>query len=590
MDAQNPGARREMNELADLVGAIRLPTGAHRRAAGTEVVTDLLVFRRRPDGEQMRDDAWETVAQVPIDGVPMRINRYFDEHPEQMLGEVGVGHGMYDAATLTITTDLADLDGELAVAVDQIVFSARRAGLTMTERTAEQQARRAAFTPSAPELWDGSIVASETGGFRTVVSGSLEPLAVPKSAERELRALLRLRDGASRLLTAEAASVDDTPDIVLTRTTLRRDYLKYVGTYGALNRYTLRPTGRTNEDGEETFARIVPTPIRLLRSDPFGPLVLALEQFDDEDQSASPAAIMSHRVVVPRAEVQGVDSPADAIAVSLDRTGRIDITLVADLLGMNDREARAALGTLVFADPVTNQLTPRRSICRATCGSSSKRHGSAPRTTRSSRSTSMRSLRCCPRRWASRTSTRSSAPSGSAPTCTSSSCVALCARPTFAWRTRCQACGRFAAVGRGCPPPRNGARPAAPRRTSHRPSWSSGRCSFTTRRRTSTARCVACSTPSRPPQRRRRPTASKSGSASGCGKTRHARRRSWTSTTAASTPSCSVTTRMPGHICRCPAWRRTSSRARTSEPLSRAWCPSPPRACSTRSARARPRK
>ncbi|PZR49569.1 MAG: helicase, partial [Stutzerimonas stutzeri] len=70
-----------------------------------------------------------------------------------------------------------------------------------------------------------------------------------------------------------------------------------------------------------------------------------------------PAAIMSHRVVVPRAEVQGVDSPAGAIAVSLDRTGRIDITLVADLLGMNDREARAALGTLVFADPVTNQLT-----------------------------------------------------------------------------------------------------------------------------------------------------------------------------------------------------------------------------------------
>ncbi|GAA1729212.1 SNF2-related protein [Microbacterium paludicola] len=356
MDAQNPGARREMNELADLVGAIRLPTGAHRRAAGTEVVTDLLVFRRRPPGEQMRDDAWETVSQVPIDGVPMRINRYFDEHPEQMLGEVGVGHGMYDANTLTITTDLDELEAELAVAVDQLVFSARRAGLTMTERTAEQQARRVAFTPSAPELWGGSIVASESGDFHTVVSGSLEPLAVPRSAARELRALLRLRDSAARLLTAEAASVDDTPDIVMIRTTLRRDYLKYVGTYGALNRYTLRPTGRTNEEGEETFARIVPTPIRLLRSDPFGPLVLALEQFDDEDQSASPAAIMSHRVVVPRAEVQGVDSPADAIAVSLDRAGGIDLPLIADLLGMNDHDAREALGTLVFTDPATDQL------------------------------------------------------------------------------------------------------------------------------------------------------------------------------------------------------------------------------------------
>ena len=63
MDAQNPGARREMNALADLVGAIRLPTGAHRRAAGTEVLTDLLIFRRREDGRPPADDLWETVTR-----------------------------------------------------------------------------------------------------------------------------------------------------------------------------------------------------------------------------------------------------------------------------------------------------------------------------------------------------------------------------------------------------------------------------------------------------------------------------------------------------------------------------------------------
>ncbi|MGN6761791.1 MAG: helicase, partial [Leifsonia sp.] len=84
--------------------------------------------------------------------------------------------------------------------------------------------------------------------------------------------------------------------------------------------------------------------------------VLALEVFDDTDQTASPAAIMSRRIVAPRAEIQGVDTPADAIAVSLDRTGRIDLTLIADMLGMPEPDARHALTGLVFTDPGTGEL------------------------------------------------------------------------------------------------------------------------------------------------------------------------------------------------------------------------------------------
>lgn len=68
INAANPAARREMNAMADLLGAVRLPSGAHRRAAGTDVVTDLLVFRRRMPGEAPRDDVWETVGPVLADG------------------------------------------------------------------------------------------------------------------------------------------------------------------------------------------------------------------------------------------------------------------------------------------------------------------------------------------------------------------------------------------------------------------------------------------------------------------------------------------------------------------------------------------
>jgi N12 class adenine-specific DNA methylase len=356
MDAQNPGARREMNALADLVGAIRLPTGALRRAAGVDTLTDLLVFRRREDDRPPADDSWETVTPVTIDGRTLKINAYFDEHPEHVLGDVGVAHGMYGQDTLTVTTDLAAFGDQLAAAVDGLVFSARRSGLTMSERTQGQQARRVAFTPLPPDTWDGSIVAQPDRSFASVVGGTLEPMAVPKSAGAELRSLLGLRDRATSLLALESATVDDTDDVVKARAALRHDYQRYLGTYGPLNRYSLRPTGRTNDAGEEAVARIVPTPIRLLRADPFGPLVLALEQFDDTNQTATPAAILTRRVVAPRPEVQGVETPADAIAVSLDRTGGIDLALIADLLGMSEHEARLALDGLVFTDPTSAEL------------------------------------------------------------------------------------------------------------------------------------------------------------------------------------------------------------------------------------------
>ncbi|NLG56519.1 MAG: helicase, partial [Rhodococcus sp.] len=355
MDAQNPGARREMAMLADLVGAIRLPAGAHRRTAGTDVVTDLLILRRREDGVPPADDLWETVTPISLDGQQAKINAYFDHRPEHVLGEMRIRQGMYGRPAVTVDGDLERLEADLADVLDQITFSARRTGLTFTAPTVEHQARQAARVPSPPQLWDGSIVATDTG-FGTVAAGAIELLEVPKSAGAELRALLGLRDAAHRLLELEATTVDDTDEINAAREGLHRDYRKYVGRYGPLNRYTLRRTGRINDAGEDTYARTVPTPIRLLRSDPFGALVLALEQFDDTDQTATPAAIMTRRVVSPRTEPQGVDTPADAIAVSLDRTGRIDLPLIADMLGMDEPEARQALGGLIFTDPVTDEL------------------------------------------------------------------------------------------------------------------------------------------------------------------------------------------------------------------------------------------
>ena len=96
LDAQNPAARRELAQLGDLVFALRLPEGAHRRAAGTDAVTDLVVFRRRGPGEEPAGGSFERAVRTPVaSGEEAVVNEYFGAHPDNVLGELYVGRVMY---------------------------------------------------------------------------------------------------------------------------------------------------------------------------------------------------------------------------------------------------------------------------------------------------------------------------------------------------------------------------------------------------------------------------------------------------------------------------------------------------------------
>lgn len=359
MDAGSPAARREMNALADLVGAVRLPSGAHRRTAGTEAVTDLLIFRRREPGTLPADRLWETVSARGVDGVKIRVNSYFDRRPENILGELRVGQGMYGSETVHVhaTGELTDIPAQLRHALTGVVADARHAGLVVTPRPAQSAPAVRTVSPGVGE-WDGTIHATEAGGFEITRPEGRVPLTVPKSAAVELRALLQLRDSASCQLQLERATMDEPSEVLAGRTALHALWDRYVARYGPVNRYTSSGTGRVNEDGEPILARRTPTAPRILAEDPMGPLVFALEVFDDEAQTAAPAALLQRRVILPRPVKQGADTPAEALSLSLDRTGTADLALIADLLGEDQDAAREALGDLVYDDPVAGGIVP----------------------------------------------------------------------------------------------------------------------------------------------------------------------------------------------------------------------------------------
>jgi N12 class adenine-specific DNA methylase len=359
LDSQSERARTEMHEMADLLAAVRLPAGAHRRVAGTDALTDLVVLRRRGDAATSPASAsWVKSAPVKIENEEALLNCYFAEHPEHVAGTLAVANGPY-------TRDLT-VEGEIsAEAVSEAI---RTVADTLAPATSTVPRPTGACEPVATdepstvdlgEKWDGHILALAGGAFAEVVRGKTERVAVPKNAVGEMRLLLKLRDQAGALLTEEAAHATDSAHLERLRGELRTSYQRYLRTYGPINRYKTHGTGRTDrETGEPIVRRSYPRAVRLLMGDPLGPLVLSLEVFDEDTQTATEADLLRERVLRSRETVSEAATPEDALAVCYDRLGKVDLELVAGLLGLPPEQARLALGELVYEDPDSHVLVP----------------------------------------------------------------------------------------------------------------------------------------------------------------------------------------------------------------------------------------
>ena len=360
MDALGDGARRVIAQDADLLGAVRLPSGAHRRFAGTDAVTDLVVLRKRMPGEQSRAADWLTVDREAF-GADLPVNTYWRSHPGMVLGQLRrSGHGMYGGPNLLVD---GEASGEnLADRGRQIAQSARAAGLGFVpapRERADAAPEALAVDDGRGGLYDGHVEQDTSGQWTQLVGGRREPIEVPAAHARELAHLVQVRDAVLTVLRMEAGSRDDTSELHDARDRLAARYASYVDRYGPINRVRVIQTSRVDKDGDPIVQRRFPTAVRLLASiDPHAATVRALEIYDETTGEASPAAIISRRVLAPTLQRDRADTPADALAICLDQTGRVDLDVVARLLSTSAQTARERLGELVFDDPVSRQLVP----------------------------------------------------------------------------------------------------------------------------------------------------------------------------------------------------------------------------------------
>ncbi|MGH9156118.1 MAG: methyltransferase domain-containing protein, partial [Acidimicrobiales bacterium] len=175
MDARNPAARREMAELADLVGALRLPAGAFRAAAGTDAVTDLLVLRRRQNDQPAAGSEWSELARVAVADGEVELNRFFATRPDTVLGELCCGGGQYRADDLDVRAGKRPLPLVLEEAIAALVERATAAGLRWLP--ADSRGPEPALHPIPTlDAWPEGSIIERDGGFARIADGVASPL------------------------------------------------------------------------------------------------------------------------------------------------------------------------------------------------------------------------------------------------------------------------------------------------------------------------------------------------------------------------------------------------------------------------------
>lgn len=355
LDAHSSWSRELLSEQGMLLGAIRLPSYGHKWAK-TAVITDILVLQKRYASAIWGGFDWVHPADATKDGITFPSNTYIAEHPQQVVGTVSLGHGMYRNEELLIKAP-NDLEEAVEEAGRALVVEATRMGSVYVPPIDRTKVDEQLVTLRGDGFQEGCFYLLRDKGLVQIVHG--EQKAVTKMVA-ELSDLVRLRDIALALVEAERDYTHTDDSLRPLRLELNRQYETYVHQYGALQRSTLI-TRKDKETGEELVIRRLPSSMYAFRTDEHYPLLLGLELYDDETHTAQKAAIFTERVNHPAVYKETAESREEAIALSLDRYGSIDFPFIAKATGLPVDEVEAYLGDLIYQDPEeqTWQIAPQ---------------------------------------------------------------------------------------------------------------------------------------------------------------------------------------------------------------------------------------
>ncbi len=353
MDKLDDKARAYLSERADLLGAIRLPQTAFKQHSGTEVVTDVIFLRKRADGEEAGGHAWGKTADIQIGDQTKQINEYFAAHPEMVLGTHVTERGQFSQNDYSVKPLEGDIEQLFAAAVQNLpanVYSAMR----QDPKTIKQVVVERDFNPKNKK--EGGVYLSDKGEIMRVENGSGVPLSsmVKLSAKEQvwLTDYIPLRD------LMKQARFDQFNDAGWEKSLkeLNKAYDVFVKKHGNIQAFTLSERVEKDEDGNEQ--RIEYRRWKwdtLVNRDVEGSLLWSLEQIND-DGDISKASFLTGRTVMKPVRSTNPQSMGDALALSLDEIGMLDLDHIAGLMKMSRGEAIEALGDMIYETPSGEHL------------------------------------------------------------------------------------------------------------------------------------------------------------------------------------------------------------------------------------------
>ena len=314
MDKENSAVRRYLAQRADLIGAIRLPDNTFKQNAGTEVTSDILFLQKRDHITDLEQD-W---VQLDTDENGIRMNRYFVQHPEMVLGDMVMESTRFGMDSACKAREGADLSEQLAQAIQFL------------------QAEIKPYELEEPDEEDRSIPADPTvrNFSYTIVDGQvyyrenslMHPMEVSVTAENRIRGMIELRECVRRLIEYQTEGYPD-EDIQAEQKKLNSLYDSFTAKYGLIS----------SRGNKLAFSE-----------DSSYCLLCSLEVLDEQGNLKRKADMFSKRTIRPHVAVTSVDTASEALAVSISEKACVDMDYMAELSGKSPEELESELAGVIF--------------------------------------------------------------------------------------------------------------------------------------------------------------------------------------------------------------------------------------------------